>query len=108
MPFGTLLALTALAIRPGVGGGNAQVSHGAAGRHEANLGVLPQVANQNDFVDATSHAGFPLSVSLPVKSFSTLYQYRCVVSQRPAGPTLSDSSILVVTLRTHQARQGRL
>src|SRR5690625_2860681 len=103
MPFGTLLALAALTIRPGVGSGNTQVSHGAAGRHEANLGVLPQVANQNDFVDATSHVGFPLSVKLPVKSFSTLYQYRYVASLRPSGPSLTDSSTLVVTLRTHQA-----
>src|SRR5882672_11253735 len=55
VPFGALLLLTGLLVAPAFAGRDAQVRHGRAGGHGASLGVGPQVAYENDLVDATRH-----------------------------------------------------
>src|SRR5690554_6541644 len=57
VPLGALLALTGLLVHPGVGGRQAQVGDRRTGGQEANLGILSQVADEDDLVDATGHLG---------------------------------------------------
>src|SRR5690606_4175266 len=52
VPLGALLALAGRLVRPGVGGGEAEVRHRLPARREAHLGVGPQVPEQNHLVHA--------------------------------------------------------
>src|SRR5699024_2332515 len=55
VPFGPLTRLTCVAIAPALGGGNAQIDHGAAAGQRPHLGIGAQIAYQNDLVHASRH-----------------------------------------------------
>ncbi|MNS92293.1 hypothetical protein D3C72_1264250 [compost metagenome] len=55
MPFGLFLALAAIAVTPGLRGGDAQVGDGAAILRPADFGISAHVPDQNYLVYATSH-----------------------------------------------------
>src|SRR4029077_13984169 len=55
VPLGALLLLARLLVAPALAGGDAQVRDRGAGGHGAGFGVGTQVADENDFVDATRH-----------------------------------------------------
>src|ERR1700722_13445778 len=55
VPFGALLALARTLVAPGFGGGDREAHHLIAGIEPSNIRVLAQIADQNDFVDATRH-----------------------------------------------------
>src|SRR5260370_21180578 len=57
VPFGALLALAGLAIPPRIRRGHRHVHHGSAILHGLHFGVAPQIADQDDFVDAARHGG---------------------------------------------------
>src|SRR5262245_46243910 len=42
-------------VAPGLGGGDAQVGDGTTVLRAANLGILAEIADQDDFVDGTGH-----------------------------------------------------
>ncbi len=54
VPFGTLFLLTGLLVAPGFGGSQSNVGHSTATRHVAYFRVLPEVTDQNDFIDAST------------------------------------------------------
>ena len=55
VPFGLLAALAAVAVPPGLRGGNAQIGDGAAILRPADFGIGAHVPDQNYLVYATSH-----------------------------------------------------
>jgi hypothetical protein len=55
VPFGLFLALARGAVAPGFRGGQAQVGDAVARAEGADFGVGPEVADQNDLVDAARH-----------------------------------------------------
>jgi len=60
VPLDSLFLLAGLLIAPAFTGGEGDVGDGAAAGHIANFGVLPQITDQDDFVDAArSHVRFP-------------------------------------------------
>src|SRR5437868_13904763 len=61
MPLGALLLLAALLVAPAFAGRHAQVRDRGSGGHRAGLGIGPQVADENDFIDATRHGVSPCS-----------------------------------------------
>jgi len=55
VPLRALLLLAALLVAPAFAGGNAQIGDGGAGWHGAGLGIRPEIADQNDFIDTARH-----------------------------------------------------
>src|SRR5690606_34516469 len=55
VPFGPLLLLAGFLVSPRLAGRQAQVRDGAAARHVARLGIGAEVADQDDFIDASRH-----------------------------------------------------
>ena len=55
MPFGALLALARLLVAPGFGGSDAKIDDRLAAAEATHLRVPPEIADQNDLVDAASH-----------------------------------------------------
>ncbi len=55
VPLRALLLLAALLVGPGVTGGEVDVADWRAGLGEADLGILTDVADQDDLVDASGH-----------------------------------------------------
>ena len=52
MPLGTLLLVTGIFVPPALGGREANVGDAASRGQHPMLGVVAQIADQNDFVDA--------------------------------------------------------
>src|SRR5690606_27024271 len=59
VPLGPLLALAAHAVAPGFRGGDPEIGDAVAGIEGADLGVGPEVADQDDLVDAARHVDVP-------------------------------------------------
>src|SRR5208282_3531742 len=55
VPLGLLLALARGLVAPGLGGGGREAYNLIAGIEPPDVGVLAQIADQNDFVDAARH-----------------------------------------------------
>ena len=55
VPLGLFLALAAVAVPPGLRGGDAQVGNGSAILRPADFGISAHVSDQNYLVYATSH-----------------------------------------------------
>src|SRR5262245_16809879 len=55
VPLCLFAPLSRRLIAPGLGGGDAQVGNGTAVLRTADLGILAEIANQNDLVDGTGH-----------------------------------------------------
>jgi hypothetical protein len=55
MPLGLLLHFAGLFVFPALGGGDTQVADSHTGGHGLGIRILTEVADENDFVDATRH-----------------------------------------------------
>src|SRR3546814_4816306 len=49
------LLLTSLLVLPAFGGGDGGIGDRIAGRKIADLGIFAEIADQDDFIDATGH-----------------------------------------------------
>ena len=56
VPFRPLAPLVGLAVGPALVGRDAQIGDGAAARAVAGFGIGPEIADENDLVDASCHA----------------------------------------------------
>src|SRR5690606_11025570 len=59
VPLGLLLLFAGGLVRPALAGGDADVGDGGAARGGAGFRILPQVADENDLVDAACHERNP-------------------------------------------------
>src|SRR5262249_23705421 len=64
MPLRLFTPLPRRLVAPGFGGGNAQVGDGTAVLGPADLGILAEIADQDDFVDGTGHETLLLNSGL--------------------------------------------
>ena len=55
MPLGLLLALASILVAPGIGGRDAQIDDRPTVLGAPDIGIRPEVAHQNDLVDAACH-----------------------------------------------------
>src|SRR6185436_8751168 len=60
VPLGLFLAFAGGPVAPGLGGGDPQDGDAVAGAEGADFGVGPEVADQDDLVDAARHVACPL------------------------------------------------
>src|SRR5690606_912337 len=60
VPLGLFLALAGVLVAPGLRRGNAHVDDRVAAAQPADFRVCPEIAHQNDLVDAASHDPSPL------------------------------------------------
>src|SRR3546814_7593726 len=55
VPLRHFLLLTSLLVLPAFGGGDGGIGDRIAGRKIADLGIFAEIADQDDFIDATGH-----------------------------------------------------
>ena len=61
MPLGLFLALAGILVAPAFRGGDPQIDDRIAGVQPPDFGISPEIADQNDLVDATRHHTSPRS-----------------------------------------------
>src|ERR1700753_4067930 len=89
MPLGALLLSTGSLVLPGFAGGNSDVGHGHAAWHGPCFRIGAQIADQNDFVYASSQCPTPATILDPyctrrIRPYIRAFAVQSCINRRPA------------------------